>query len=221
MIQFLEKIDIEALINAVNETLYMTSISFVFSIFIGLFIGVLLYLTSSDGLYSNKIINKIMDMIINVLRAIPFAILIIILFDLATLLTGSMLGATAALPALIIAASPVYARMCVIAFIEVDKGTIEASKSMGASNFEIIFKVLIPEASVALVSSASVLAISLISYTAIAGVIGSGGLGNYAYLYGFSRGNNAVLYTSTFLIVVIVFVVQFVSDYVIKKIDKR
>ena len=221
MIQFLERIDIEALINAVNETLYMTSISFVFSIFIGLFIGVLLYLTSSDGLYSNKIINKIMDMIINVLRAIPFAILIIILFDLATLLTGSMLGATAALPALIIAASPVYARMCVIAFIEVDKGTIEASKSMGASNFEIIFKVLIPEASVALVSSASVLAISLISYTAIAGVIGSGGLGNYAYLYGFSRGNNAVLYTSTFLIVVIVFVVQFVSDYVIKKIDKR
>ena len=221
MIQFLERIDIEALINAVNETLYMTSISFVFSIFIGLFIGVLLYLTSSDGLYSNKIINKIMDMIINVLRAIPFAILIIILFDLATLLTGSMLGATAALPALIIAASPVYARMCVIAFIEVDKGTIEASKSMGSSNFEIIFKVLIPEASVALVSSASVLAISLISYTAIAGVIGSGGLGNYAYLYGFSRGNNAVLYTSTFLIVVIVFVVQFVSDYVIKKIDKR
>ena len=221
MSEFIGKLDLEALINAVNETLYMTSVSFVFSIVIGLLIGILLYLTSSDGLYSNKIINKIMDMIINVLRAIPFAILIILLFNLATILTGSMLGATAALPALIIAASPVYARMCVIAFVEVDKGTIEAAKSMGASNFEIIFKVLIPEASVALVSSASVLAISLISYTAIAGVIGSGGLGNYAYLYGFSRGNDAVLYTATFLIVVIVFIVQMAGDYIINKIDKR
>ena len=111
--------------------------------------------------------------------------------------------------------------MCVIAFTEVDRGTIEASKAMGANNWQIITKVLLPESMPALVSGITVTGISLISYTAMAGAIGAGGLGNLAYLYGFVRRNDAVLYTATAIIVIIVFTMQWIGDTAVKKIDKR
>jgi D-methionine transport system permease protein len=111
--------------------------------------------------------------------------------------------------------------MCVIAFTEVDKGTIEASKSMGATNTQIIWKILLPESMPALVSGIAVTGISLVSYTAMAGAIGAGGLGNLAYLYGFARRNNAVLYSATAIIVLIVFAIQLAGDTIVRKIDKR
>ena len=169
----------------------------------------------------NRIINRITDVIVNVLRAIPFLILLILLIPLTRALVGTMLGAKAALPPLIAAATPFFARMCVIAFQEVDKGTIEASKSMGASNGQIIWKVLLPESLPAIVSGIAVTGISLVGYTAMAGAIGAGGLGNLAYMYGFARRNNAVLYTATVIIVLIVFAIQWVGDAIVKKIDKR
>ena len=132
-----------------------------------------------------------------------------------------MLGASAALPSLILASTPFYARMCVIAFQEVDHGTIEASRAMGASNWMIITRVLLKEAMPSLVSGITVTGISLISYTAMAGAIGAGGLGYLAYTYGYARRNNAVLYTSTILIVALVFIMQWVGDAIVKKIDKR
>ena len=214
-------IDISQMLTAIWETVYMTFFSLLFAVVLGLLIGILLYCTQSSGLLENKWINRISDLLVNVLRAIPFIILMILLIPLAKLLTGRMLGATAALPSLIFAATPFYARMCVIAFTEVDKGTIEASKAMGANNWQIITKVLLPESMPALVSGITVTGISLISYTAMAGAIGAGGLGNLAYLYGFVRRNDAVLYTATAIIVIIVFTMQWIGDTAVKKIDKR
>ena len=221
MFSILDKIDLDQMIIALEETLFMSFGSLVFAVVIGLALGILIYLTQDEGLYPNVIVNKILNLIVNVFRAVPYIILLIILIPLTTSLVGSMLGAKAALPSLILSSAPFYGRMVMIALNEVDRGTIEASKAMGASNWQIITKVLLPEAKPALISSITVMGISLVGYTAMAGAIGAGGLGNLAYLYGFARRNNAVVFTATILILIIVFVIQFIGDYVVKKIDKR
>jgi len=213
--------DINQIILAVQETLYMSFASLIFATFFGLIIGILLYVTQKDGLYPNMFINRILDITVNIFRAIPFIILLFLLFPVTKKLVGSILGATAAIPALSITAIAFYSRMCVIALKEVDRGTIEASKAMGASKWQIVYKVLLPEAAPAIVSGIALTGINLIGYTAMAGAIGSGGLGNIAYLYGFVRQNMGVLWTCTITIVVIVFIIQFVGDYVSHKIDKR
>ena len=214
-------LNFDQLLTAVWETVFMTFVSLFFATVFGLIIGIFLYCTQTGGLIENRILNRITDAIVNVLRAIPFMILLILLIPLTRALVGSMLGAKTALPPLIAASTPFFARMCVIAFQEVDKGTIEASKSMGASNGQIIWKVLLPESMPAIVSGIAVTGISLVGYTAMAGAIGAGGLGNLAYMYGFARRNEAVLYTSTVIIVLIVFAIQWAGDAIVKKIDKR
>ena len=214
-------LNVEQLLQAVWETVFMTFVSLFFATVFGLLIGILLYCTQTGGLLQNKILNRIVDVIVNVLRAIPFLILLILLIPLTRALVGTMLGARAALPPLIFASTPFFARMCVIAFQDVDKGTIEAAKAMGASNGQIIFKVLLPESMPAIVSGIAVTGISLVGYTAMAGAIGAGGLGNLAYMYGFARRNDAILYSSTVIIVLIVFVIQWIGDGIVKKIDKR
>ena len=205
-------LNLDQLFTAINETIYMTLVSLVLATILGLLIGILLYCTQTGGLFQNKIINRVIDVIINVLRAIPFIILLIILIPFTKLIVGTMLGATAALHSLVFEAAP---------FQDVNKGTIEASKAMGASNWQIILKVLLPEALPSLISGITVTGISLISYTAMAGAIGAGGLGNLAYLYGFARRNDLILYTSTIIIIVIVFVIQWFGDAIVKRIDKR
>ena len=217
----LEQIAWDAMILSIQETLFMTFFSLLIAVVLGFGLGIILYVTKDDGLYPNKIINRILDFIVNLLRAVPFIILIIILLPVTIFLVGTMLGAKAALPALIISSAPFYARMCMIALSEVDKGTIEASKAMGASHLQIITKVLIPEAKPALISSITVMGISLVGYTAMAGCIGAGGLGNVAYMYGYARQNMVVMYTATFFVLVIVFIIQGIGDYVVKRIDKR
>ena len=217
----LEQIDWDAMILSIQETLFVTFFSLLIAVVLGFGLGIILYVTKDDGLYPNKIINRILDFIVNLLRAVPFIILIIILLPVTIFLVGTMLGAKAALPALIISSAPFYARMCMIALSEVDKGTIEASKAMGASHLQIITKVLIPEAKPALISSITVMGISLVGYTAMAGCIGAGGLGNVAYMYGYARQNMVVMYTATFFVLVIVFIIQGIGDYVVKRIDKR
>lgn len=209
------------MIEALQDTLYMTFASLVLSVIFGIVLGIILYVTQEDGIYENKFIYKLLDLVVNVLRAIPFIILLIIIIPFTKFLVGTMLGASAAIPSLVFSAAPYYARMTMIALTEVDKGTIEACKAMGASNKEIIFKALLPEAKPALVSSITVMGISLIGYTAMAGCIGAGGLGYIAYTYGFARRNNQIMYIATILIVAIVFIIQGVGDYVVRKIDKR
>lgn len=133
----------------------------------------------------------------------------------------TIIGANAALPALIIGAAPFYARMVEIALREIDKGVIEAARSMGAKTSEIIWKVLIPESMPALVSGITVTAIAIVSYTAMAGIIGAGGLGNLAFLDGFQRNNWEVTLVCTVIILIIVFIIQFIGDLITNKLDKR
>jgi D-methionine transport system permease protein len=221
MAEMLETIKWELLIEATRETIYMTTIS-VFSTFIlGLLLGLLLFLTDKGNIWENKIINIIIAGFVNIFRSIPFIILIVLLIPFTKLLLGTILGANAALPALIIGAAPFYARMVEIALREIDKGVIEASLSMGATHRHIIFKVLIPESLPALISGITVTTISLVSFTAMAGVIGAGGLGHFAYLEGFQRNRPLVTLMATVAILILVFFIQFIGDYFTKKTDKR
>ena len=151
-----------------------------------------------------------MSFIVNLFRAIPFIILILLLIPFTSIL-GTISGPTGALPALIIGAAPFYARLVEIAFKEIDKGVIEAAWSMGANTSIVVRKVLLPEAMPALVSGITVTAIALVGSTAIAGVIGAGGLGNLAYLTGFTRNQNDVILVSTVFILIIVFIIQFLG----------
>jgi D-methionine transport system permease protein len=206
---------------ATVETLYMTGVAVVATFILGMILGLLLFLTSKGNLWENRLVNMIIAAIVNVFRSIPFIILIILLIPFTKFVVGTMLGANAALPALIIGAAPFYARMVEIALREIDKGVIEAAKAMGASTATIIWKVLLPESLPALVSGITVTAIALVGYTAMAGVVGAGGLGNLAYLEGFQRNHNDVTFVATVLVLVIVFVIQFIGDFVTSKIDKR
>jgi D-methionine transport system permease protein len=206
---------------ATMETLYMTGVSVVATFILGIILGLLLFLTAKGNIWENRLINTVIASFVNIFRSIPFIILIILLIPFTKLMVGTILGANAALPALIIGAAPFYARMVEIALREIDKGVIEAAKAMGAKTTTIIFKVLIPESMPALVSGITVTAIALVGYTAMAGVVGAGGLGNLAYLEGFQRNHNDVTFVATVLILIIVFVIQLVGDFVTSKIDKR
>ncbi|MDE5416241.1 methionine ABC transporter permease [Alkalihalobacterium chitinilyticum] len=219
--EWFAKMKWDKLWEATVETIYMTSISVAATFVIGLVLGLILYLTSKGNLWENRPANLIVSTIVNVFRSIPFIILIVLLIPFTRMLMGTMLGANAALPALIIGAAPFYARMVEIALREIDKGVIEASQSMGATNWQIIYKVLIPESLPALISGITVTAIALVSYTAMAGVIGAGGLGHFAYLEGFQRNNTTVTMVATIAILLIVFIIQWIGDYFTYKTDKR
>ncbi|WHY70037.1 methionine ABC transporter permease [Neobacillus sp. SuZ13] len=206
---------------ATRQTLYMTGISVVATFILGILLGLLLFLTSKGSLWSNKPINVVISGVVNIFRSIPFIILIVLLIPFTTILFRTMIGENAALPALIIGAAPFYARMVEIGLREIDKGVIEAAKSMGATTGTIIWKVLLPESMPALVSGITVTAIALVGYTAMAGVIGAGGLGSLAFLQGFQRNQNDVTLVATIIILIIVFIIQFIGDFITSKLDKR
>ncbi|WP_026688448.1 methionine ABC transporter permease [Alteribacter aurantiacus] len=218
---FFPNVNWDRLWDATVETLYMTGMSVVFTFLFGTILGLVLFLTSKDNMWENRIIHGITAAFVNIFRSIPFIILIVLLIPFTRAIVGSMLGPSAALPALIIGAAPFYARMVEIALREIDKGVIEASRSMGASNKEIIFKVLLPESMPALVSGITVTSIALVSYTAMAGFIGAGGLGDMAFREGFQRRNEDVTLMATIVILLIVFAVQFIGDRLTHKLDKR
>lgn len=219
--QWFPNVDWEKMWEATYETLYMTSISVVITFILGIILGLLLFLTSKGQLWENKIVYSITAVIVNVFRSIPFIILIVLLIPFTKAIMNTIIGENAALPALIIGAAPFYARMVEIALREIDKGVIEAARAMGASTWTIIQKVLIPESLPALVSGLTVTAIALVGYTAMAGVIGAGGLGNLAFLDGFQRSRTDVTIMATIVILVIVFVIQFIGDTAVRKLDKR
>ncbi len=206
---------------AVYETLYMTIVSTFFTFFLGLIIGTILFLTSRSQSKGAQVIYKITAFLVNLFRAIPFIILIILLIPFTNLLMNTISGVKGALPALIIGAAPFYARLVEIGMKEIDRGVIEAAEAMGATRWTLITKVLLRESLPALVSGITVTAIALVGSTAIAGVIGAGGLGNLAYLVGYTRNQNDVIFRSTVLILVIVFAIQFIGDTITKRIDKR
>ncbi|MGE7593869.1 methionine ABC transporter permease [Peribacillus frigoritolerans] len=219
--ELLPNVDWEDIIEATKETLYMTSVSVVATFFIGIILGLILFLTGKGNMWQNRAINGIMSAVVNIFRSIPFLILIVLLIPFTKALVGSMIGENAALPALIIGAAPFYARMVEIGLREIDKGVIEAAKSMGAKTSTIIWKVLLPESMPALISGITVTSIALVGYTAMAGVIGAGGLGNLAYLDGYQRNQNDVTLVATIVILIIVFIIQIIGDVITSKLDKR
>ncbi|WP_417899065.1 methionine ABC transporter permease [Bacillus haimaensis] len=216
-----ERVNWDKMYDATIETLYMSSISVLITFFLGIILGLLLFLTAKGNIWQNRFINGLVAAVVNIFRSIPFVILIVLLIPFTRTILGTIIGADAALPALIIGAAPFYARMVEIALREIDKGVIEAARSMGAKTAEIIWKVLLPESMPALVSGITVTAIAIVSYTAMAGFVGAGGLGNLAFLDGFQRNNWDVTFVCTIIILIIVFVIQFIGDYITAKLDKR
>ncbi|MCH7323001.1 ABC transporter permease [Solibacillus sp. MA9] len=219
--QLFPNVNWDKMLEATYETLYMTTVATAVTFVLGILIGIVLFLTSDNQLWANKIVHFLTGSIVNIFRSIPFIVLIILLIPFTKFLLGTIRGANAALPALIIGAAPFYARMVLIALREIDKGVIEAARSMGAKVSTIIWKVLIPESLPALISGITVTAVALVGYTAMAGIIGAGGLGNLAFLDGFSRNRTDVTFMATIIILIIVFIIQIIGDSITTKIDKR
>ena len=219
--KWMPNVDWNDMLDATYETLYMTGISIAATFILGLLLGLVLFLTSPGNLWENKPVNLAVSAFVNVFRSIPFIILIVLLIPFSLLILDTMIGPNAALPALIIGAAPFYARLVEIGLREIDKGVIEAARSMGAKTGTIIWKVLLPESLPALISGITVTAIALVGYTAMAGAISAGGLGTLAYLDGFQRSQNDVTFAATVIILLIVFVIQAIGDFITGKVDKR
>lgn len=211
----------ERLYKAAEQTLFMTFASVIAVFFLGLLLGLLLYETSEKTDLISKTVNRVVAFLVNVFRSIPFIILIVLLIPFTKEIVGTMTGPKAGLPALILAAAPFFGRLVETGFREIDKGVIEAAESMGASKWEIIYKVLIPESLPSIVAGITTTTISLVGYTAMAGVIGAGGLGNLAYLEGFQRSQPTVTLVATILILILVFMIQAIGDILVKVTDKR
>ena len=200
---------------ATLETLYMVFFSTVFALILGFPFGILLIITKENGLWPHPKFHQILETIINVLRSFPFIILMIVLFPLSRVITGSTIGSTAAIVPLAIGTAPFVARMIEGALLEVDSGLIEASESMGASNWKIIYKVMIPEATSSLINGITITIISLIGYSSMAGAIGAGGLGDLAIRYGYQRFQVDVMCYAIIVLLVIVQLTQWFGNFLI------
>ena len=213
----------QTIVEPLWETIYMVFISTIIALIIGLPIGILLTTSDTKGVKPNKTLHKILDIVIvNVTRSIPFIILIVLLIPLSKLLFKYSFGSTSFIVPLSLGSAPFVARVIEGALKEVDEGLIEASKSMGAKTSEIIFKVMIPEAMPALVHGMTLTLISLIGYSAMAGTIGGGGLGNAAVMDGFQRNNMELMWQATIVTIILVQIIQFVGDKIVKALlNKR
>lgn len=199
---------LDLLLDPTLETLYMVTLSTLFAFLLGIPLGVILSLTHKDGLKPIPALFNILDALVNILRSFPFIILMILLFPLSRLVVGTTIGTTASIVPLAIGAAPFVARVVEGALKEVDAGIIEASQAMGATTSEIVFKVLIPESLPGLISGVTLTVINLIGYSAMAGAIGGGGLGDLAIRYGFHRFQTDVMIAAVVVIILLVQCVQ-------------
>jgi D-methionine transport system permease protein len=199
----------------------MVGIALILSIVLGIPLGLFLYLTSSGLFFQNKILNFIGGLIINIVRSTPFVILLVVLLPVTKLITGTTIGSGAASVPLSVAAIAFYARLVEAAFREVDKGVIEAAQAAGAKTRTIIYHVLLTEALPSLIVGITVTAISLIGYSAMAGIIGGGGIGDLAIRFGYYRYQTDIMLTTVVVLVLIVQGFQWLGDYSSKKVDKR
>ncbi len=205
---------------ALLDTLYMVSLSTLFSVLIGFIIAFILIITAKDGLEPNKFVYSIFDLMVNVLRSFPFIILMIAIFPLTKALTGTTIGTTAAVVPLTIAAAPFAARVIESALKEVDPGVVEAAKSFGASTWQIIFKIMVIEAFPAIALGIVFTLISLIGYSAMAGAIGGGGLGDIAIKYGYYRFKTDIMVYTVIILIVIVQLIQFLGNRIYQKLTR-
>lgn len=202
-------------------SIYMTLISTLIAYAIGLPLGVILVVTAPGGLRPSKTIFKILDFVVNIVRSVPFLILLITIMPLTKLIVGKSYGPAATIVPLALAAAPFVARLVESSLLEVDHGVIEAAQSMGAGLYTIIFKVLLAEARTSLIVGATIALGTILGYSAMAGVVGGGGLGNIAIQYGYYRNQLNVMYAAVIILVVIVQVLQIIGTRLSKKLDKR
>ena len=207
---------------AVLETLYVTLIATIFAFVIGLPLGVLLIVGDKGGILPlPKWLMKVLNAIVNLLRSVPFIILIVVVFPLTRLIVGTTIGSVASIVPLVIAAFPFVARLVESSLREVNPNIIEAAQSMGATPFQIITKVMIPESVPSLISNATIAVTTILGYTAMSGAIGGGGLGNIAIMYGYQRYNYMIILIAVVLLIILVQIFQSVGTALSVKTDKR
>lgn len=206
---------------ATVDTLLMLGGSLVLTVILGIPLGVLLYLSGKGRLASNPVLNAVLSLIVNVLRSVPFIILLIVMLPVTVLLVGTSLGVAGAIPPLVVGAAPFYARLVETALREVDKGVVEATQAMGGSTFQIVTRALLPEAMPGIIAGATVTAIALVSYTAMAGVVGAGGLGDLAVRFGYQRFQTDVMVVTVVLLLILVQILQMIGDRLVAKVSHR
>lgn len=212
---------IEMIKTGIWETLYMVFASSAISYLIGIPLGIILVVTDKDGIYPEPLFQKELGLVINLLRSVPFIIMLLMMLPVTRMIVGTTLGAKAMVPPLVIAAAPYIARMVESSFKEVDAGVIEAAKSMGASTFQIIWKVLLPEAKPSLLVGAAISVTTILGYSAMAGFVGGGGLGTIAINYGYYRYQTDMMLVTVAIMVIIVQIIQEVGMKLAKISDKR
>ena len=212
---------ITMLLEGVRDTLYMTLASTFFGYVLGLPLGVILAVTDKDGIKPNAFIYKILDIIVNILRSIPFLILLILVIPITRAIVGKTYGSTATVVPLVIAAAPFIARMVESSLKEVNGGVIEAAQSMGAGTFTIIWKVLLEEARTSLLVGVTIALGTILGYSAMAGVVGGGGLGDIAIRYGYYRYQTDIMLVTIVILVLLVQIMQWVGMLLSKKLDRR
>ncbi|HYQ39700.1 MAG TPA: methionine ABC transporter permease [Pseudomonas sp.] len=203
------------------DTLAMLGGALLFSVLLGLPLGVLLFLSAPRQLAARPALYRLLTLVVNVLRAVPFVILLILMLPLTELLVGTSLGALGAIPPLVVGATPLFARLTETALREVDRGILEALQAMGATTRQIVFRALLPEARPGLLAALTVTAITLVSYTAMSGLIGGGGLGDLAVRYGYQRYQPDVMAVTVLLLLVLVQALQSLGDRLVRRFSRK
>lgn len=221
MNDFFINIDWSEILQASIDTFWMLGGSLLFTVILGLPLGVLLFLTGPKQLFQNRAVYALLSFVVNVLRSLPFIILLIVMIPFTVLITGTSLGVAGAIPPLVVGATPFFARLVETALREVDKGIIEATQAMGASTRQIICNALLPEARPGIIAAITVTAITLVSYTAMAGVVGAGGLGDLAIRFGYQRFQTDVMVVTVLLLILLVQALQMSGDRLVRHYTRR
>lgn len=211
----------DMIITGIGQTLYMTILSTVVGYVFGLPLGVMLAVSDKDGLRPNRAVYKVLDVISNIIRSIPFLILLILIIPLTRIIVGQSYGSSATVVPLVVAAIPFIGRMVESSIKEVDAGVVEAARSMGASDLRIIVKVLLLESRTSLITGATIAIGTILGYSAMAGSVGGGGLGDIAIRYGYYRYESQIMIVTVILLVVLVQVFQSIGMIIASKLDKR
>lgn len=203
------------------DTLAMLGGSLLLTILLGLPLGVLLFLTSPGQVWQNRAVSGVLALVVNLLRSVPFIILLIVMIPLTVLLVGTSLGVAGAIPPLVVGAAPFFARLVETALREVDRNTIEAVQAMGATTRDLVFRALLPEALPGIIAATTVTAIALVSFTAMAGAVGAGGLGDLAIRFGYQRFQTDVMLVTVVLLLVLVQFLQMAGDRLVRHFTRR
>jgi len=219
--EFFANIDWPEIARATRDTLLMLSGAMALTVVFGIPLGVLLYLSGKGRLVANPALNGGLSLVVNILRSVPFIILLIVMLPVTVILVGTSLGVAGAIPPLVVGAAPFYARLVETALREVDKGVVEATQAMGGSTWQIVTRALLPEAMPGIIAGGTVTAIALVSYTAMAGVVGAGGLGDLAIRFGYQRFQTDVMVVTVVLLLLLVQILQMIGDAIVARVSHR